>query len=483
MPVSEPVSDAAPPPVRTGAVGGPSLSRRLLGDPLGLAGLSAGAGVAGLRSVRRLDHALRSVQDRGPGPLPAPLPPPPLRHRQSRPRRVLARGRRQPHRPLLRIRRHRPVGAAGADPGPDRRLRAALGRQPLRPAVRHGERLPTRHAGAGRRSPSWAPSSASVLLVIVVTTFPTYARLVRTSTLSLKNAEFVLAERSLGAGTARILLRHILPNVVGPLLILASMDIPVVITLEAGLTFLGLGVPPPAPSWGRILQRRLYLHPRGAVDRGRRRHPPDPRDARLHLPRRVAARHARPAARGEPPVSRRPVTRCWRSATSSVAFRSPAGPVHALRHVYADGARAARSSAWSARAARASRRWRSPSSACCRPMRRSAPARFASRPATCSALPPAGLRDLRGRTVAMVFQDPMTSLNPVLPIGTQMIDIQYRDATCPAPAKRRRALDVLRPGRHPRRPRSGCACYPARILRRHAPAHRHRHGALMSPAS
>ncbi len=97
------------------------------------------------------------------------------------------------------------------------------------------------------------PSSASVLLVIVVTTFPTYARLVRTSTLSLKTAEFVLAERSLGAGTPRILLRHILPNVVGPLLILASMDIPVVITLEAGLTFLGLGVPPPAPSWGRIL--------------------------------------------------------------------------------------------------------------------------------------------------------------------------------------------------------------------------------------
>jgi peptide/nickel transport system permease protein len=97
------------------------------------------------------------------------------------------------------------------------------------------------------------PSSSSVLLVMIVTTFPTYARMVRTSTLALKNAEFVQAERSLGAGTGRILFRHVLPNVIGPMLILASMDIPVVITLEAGLTFLGLGVPPPAPSWGRIL--------------------------------------------------------------------------------------------------------------------------------------------------------------------------------------------------------------------------------------
>ena len=97
------------------------------------------------------------------------------------------------------------------------------------------------------------PGSTSVLLVIVVTTFPAYARMCRTSTLALKSAEFVDAERSLGAGTGRILALHILPNVVGPLLILASMDIPVVITVEAGLTFLGLGVPPPAPSWGRIL--------------------------------------------------------------------------------------------------------------------------------------------------------------------------------------------------------------------------------------
>jgi peptide/nickel transport system permease protein len=57
----------------------------------------------------------------------------------------------------------------------------------------------------------------------------------------------------MGASQLRIVLRHILPNVVGPLLIIGSMDIPVVITIEAGLSFLGMGVRPPAPSWGRIL--------------------------------------------------------------------------------------------------------------------------------------------------------------------------------------------------------------------------------------
>jgi peptide/nickel transport system permease protein len=97
------------------------------------------------------------------------------------------------------------------------------------------------------------PSLGTVVLVIVVTTVPAYARLVRTSTLSVKTSEFILAERSMGASTPRIMIRHLLPNVVGPLLIIASMDIPVVIAIEAGLSFLGLGVRPPAPSWGNIL--------------------------------------------------------------------------------------------------------------------------------------------------------------------------------------------------------------------------------------
>ena len=97
------------------------------------------------------------------------------------------------------------------------------------------------------------PSLSTVIVVIVVTSIPTYGRVVRTQTLAIKSNEFVKAELVMGASMIRILLAHILPNVVGPLLILASMDIPTVIALEAGLSFLGMGVKPPTPSWGSIL--------------------------------------------------------------------------------------------------------------------------------------------------------------------------------------------------------------------------------------
>jgi len=97
------------------------------------------------------------------------------------------------------------------------------------------------------------PGFETIILVVVLTFIPGYARIVRTQTMSLKHTDFVLAERTLGAGMARVLAVHVLPNVVGPLLILASMDIPVVITVESGMSFLGLGVRPPTPSWGTIL--------------------------------------------------------------------------------------------------------------------------------------------------------------------------------------------------------------------------------------
>lgn len=97
-------------------------------------------------------------------------------------------------------------------------------------------------------------SIATLMLVVVIIQIPAYARLTRTATLSLKNSEYIQAIESLGASKLRIITVHILPNVVGPLLIVASMDIPSVVALEAGLTYLGMGIPPPAPSWGRILQ-------------------------------------------------------------------------------------------------------------------------------------------------------------------------------------------------------------------------------------
>ncbi|MEJ2030954.1 MAG: ABC transporter permease [Maritimibacter sp.] len=97
------------------------------------------------------------------------------------------------------------------------------------------------------------PSLGVVLTIVIDTSIPSYARVARTATLALRNTDFIVAERSLGAGFARILLHHVMPNVVGPLLILAAMDVPVVVTVEAGLSFIGLGVLPPTASWGTIL--------------------------------------------------------------------------------------------------------------------------------------------------------------------------------------------------------------------------------------
>jgi peptide/nickel transport system permease protein len=97
------------------------------------------------------------------------------------------------------------------------------------------------------------PSLVNVVLVIGLTWTPGYARIARAQVLRTKQEPYIEVERSLGAKQGRILFLHILPNIISPLLILAAMDLPVVITFEAGLSFLGLGVRPPTPSWGVIL--------------------------------------------------------------------------------------------------------------------------------------------------------------------------------------------------------------------------------------
>ena len=97
------------------------------------------------------------------------------------------------------------------------------------------------------------PSLNTVIAVIIITSIPVYGRVVRTQTQALRDRDFIKAEVAMGASTFRILSRHLLPNIAPPLLILASMDVPAVVGMEAGLSFLGLGVSPPTPSWGSIL--------------------------------------------------------------------------------------------------------------------------------------------------------------------------------------------------------------------------------------
>jgi peptide/nickel transport system permease protein len=97
------------------------------------------------------------------------------------------------------------------------------------------------------------PSLRNLIIVIAVAFIPNYARTSRALVLSVKQNQYIVAERALGAGRLRIMARHVLPNIIAPLFILLAMDTPSAITTEAGLSFLGLGVPPPNPSWGTIL--------------------------------------------------------------------------------------------------------------------------------------------------------------------------------------------------------------------------------------
>lgn len=103
------------------------------------------------------------------------------------------------------------------------------------------------------------PSLINVILVIGITWSPSYARVVRAQAMSVREHVYVEAERSLGASGIRIIFSHILPNVLAPVLLLAAMDLPYVITFEAGLSFLGLGVRPPTPSWGVMLSEGFKL--------------------------------------------------------------------------------------------------------------------------------------------------------------------------------------------------------------------------------
>jgi len=99
----------------------------------------------------------------------------------------------------------------------------------------------------------FGPSLRNVVVVIGLTVWASYARLVRAEVLSLRERDFVLAARASGAGDRRIIFRHIVPNALGPVIVIASLAVGGVIILESALSFLGLGVSRPTASWGTML--------------------------------------------------------------------------------------------------------------------------------------------------------------------------------------------------------------------------------------
>ncbi len=99
----------------------------------------------------------------------------------------------------------------------------------------------------------FSPSVAVIITVLGLTQWPNTTRIVRGDVLSLREREFIQAAHALGMGKARIIFRHLIPNVLAPVIVTATLGIGNTIVLEAGLSFLGLGVQPPIPSWGNMV--------------------------------------------------------------------------------------------------------------------------------------------------------------------------------------------------------------------------------------
>ncbi|WP_342358611.1 ABC transporter permease [Terrarubrum flagellatum] len=97
------------------------------------------------------------------------------------------------------------------------------------------------------------PGVVNVAIAIIVVTWTDYARVVRASTLVLREQNYVMAAKAFGASHARILFREILPNALGPIIVLASLGLGTAVIAESALSFLGFGLPPPTPTWGWTL--------------------------------------------------------------------------------------------------------------------------------------------------------------------------------------------------------------------------------------
>lgn len=104
------------------------------------------------------------------------------------------------------------------------------------------------------------PNLRNLILVMAITAWMIYARVVRGITLSMRSQEFVQSARASGASDARILIRHLMPNMLAPVVVIWTFEVARIVLLESALSFLGLGVPPPTPTWGRMLSEgRDYL--------------------------------------------------------------------------------------------------------------------------------------------------------------------------------------------------------------------------------
>ncbi len=104
------------------------------------------------------------------------------------------------------------------------------------------------------------PGFRNMVIVLGITGWPIYTRVVRAETLKYREREFILAARALGLGSPRIIWGHVLPNLINTIIVMSSLEVARMIILESFLSFLGLGIQPPTPSWGAMLgEGRVYM--------------------------------------------------------------------------------------------------------------------------------------------------------------------------------------------------------------------------------
>ena len=263
-------------------------------------------------------------------------------------------------------------------------------------------------------------SVSTVIVAITIPEMPRVVRLVRAVVLGVREAPYVEAAIAGGTPTWKILLRHILPSTIAPLIVQATYICASAILIEAALSFLGAGTPPEIPTWGNMIAQSRPVPRARALDHLRARHRARARRARREPARRRPARPARPAA-------------CEADVKPTPARR----PRYLQTHFFTDRRRHARGRRRVVRRiprrdARHRRRIRlrqerhgalDHAAAAADGSRRTVGGSVTFEGRDLVALDEAEMRALRGNRIAMIFQEPMTSLNPVLTVGHQIAEI------------------------------------------------------------
>ena len=340
------------------------------------------------------------------------------------------------------------------------------------------------------------PGLSNMILALAYKEWVIPCRVVRGETLAAREMDYVEAARAIGASSRHIMLREILPNILSPVVVIATIRMANVIILEASLSFLGLGVQPPTASWGAHGRRRARLparrlvgqhparacHPRARA-RDQRRGPGAARRVRSAVPRMMLAAASAPARPAPAPAA--PPLLCVRGL--KVVFPTRNGVVTAVNGVDLDvlageclGVVGESGSGKSVTFASVVG-LRPPA----RP--RHSRARSGSQGAICARCPPPRSGHCAGSDIALTMQDALTALNPALTVGEQITEVLMAHGA-PAVRPHRQAAGAGArartddPGRH-----SGAGRTPRRlsapVLRRDAPAHHDRDRAGLPPAA